>query len=84
MGQAGGFMAENDALTISFVTTEGQLAQVDEHATAEDRNRSSMLRKLIDLGLLMLRAQNALLVSGDYLHLNGAEGSPMSMPGDEQ
>lgn len=79
-------MAENDALTISFLTTEGQLAQVDEHAKAEDRTRSSMLRKLIDLGLMMLRAQNALLGAGNYTHLNGgAESSPLGVPaGGEQ
>lgn len=43
--------------TISFIINEDQLARVDAQAAIEDRNRSQMLRKLLDLGFEALDQQ---------------------------
>lgn len=51
--------------TISFIINEDQLARVDAQAAVEDRNRSSMLRRLIDAGFDALSQQPpAVRISG--------------------
>lgn len=74
----------SEMVKLGVVLTAKQVEQLDARAEREGRSRSSMIRKAIDLGFSMLKAQDALLGAGNYLHLNGADGSPpsaVSFPG---
>lgn len=44
------------AVTVSFIIEDEQLERVDALAAELDRNRSSMLRQLIEAGIHMLKA----------------------------
>lgn len=55
-------------IKLSIVLTDDQIAAIDAQADREQRSRSSMLRRLVDIGMF--------IIERDHVHSGTIEATP--------